>query len=490
MPEHTLLDYRPTHERGERYHQRRWLAWPAWAHRVVAPVPAQHELDLLQRAILGVLRASRLTCDELGSLLGVAPELIAHVEHGLRCSGHLDAQRSVTEQGRASLQAERDADAALVPMWVFSDPWSKQLWPFLAPTLQRAEIEPGERYPRIVINEHSSKVWFEPHPEHSPLRPEPSAILRAAEHHGQKQRWWANPGTDADELVLPNASIERLAAIDPEPVRVHLLTYLYVPEQGSDWSVCEPFGRGTSSNLRAAVRERAVQGSGLERLLIDLLQTCTEQSYEHYRATERQFEQAARGELLERLGQVIEQHGELAEQLRNAIIARSSAAQLDEAASQRRRHAALAACRTALEQLFTTLARGWPLERVDEMLPLDRDTKERLLRRLTRQCGLDGPPDSLLRVDRNKVRSVANYRNGWQLRPLLVATLLRASRDSTHPLHDAARREPALLLRIDDVAAAAGGVLHGSNSTVSSAEVALRIESTIRAVELLLGLSR
>lgn len=486
MAEQTLLDYRPTHERGDRYRERRWLAWPAWAHRIVAPVPVPRELDVLQRAILGVLRASTLTANEIAPLLGVAPELVAHVEHDLRCAGKLDAQRAVTEHGRASLQADSDADARLVPVWVFSDPWSKRLWPFLADSLQRAELVPGERFPRLVKGEHSSKVWFEVHPERKPSRLEPRAILSAAEQHGQRQRWWNYPAADEPDFAPVDAFINRIAVIEPEPVRVHLLTYLYTSEQTSDWNVCEPFGRGTSSALRDAVREHAVAGSGLERLLIDLLQANGQQSYEEYCKVERALEQAGRAEVFERLGQAIDEHPELSKHLIDAIVARETASRLDGSAGERRRRAAMVDCRTSLELLFATLAHEWPLEGVDEILPVDRDTRTSLLTRLAQQCGFETLPDSLTRVDRDSVRSVANYRNAWRLRALLVATVLRASRDAAHPLRRAAQQEPALLTRIEEMLVAAGGAAHGDMTTVGPTDVVRHVELTITAVELLL----
>ena len=42
-----------------------WLLWPALAWRVIGPRPRERELNLVQRAVLGLLVAGRRTVDEV-----------------------------------------------------------------------------------------------------------------------------------------------------------------------------------------------------------------------------------------------------------------------------------------------------------------------------------------------------------------------------------------------------------------------------------------
>lgn len=107
MVEHTLLHYSPRCDRGERYASRRWLAWPTWAFRVIVPQPFPGGLNCLQRVVLGVLRASALTHDELGQRLGLAPALIAHIERELLGMGYLEEGRRLTARGAAHWPSQR-----------------------------------------------------------------------------------------------------------------------------------------------------------------------------------------------------------------------------------------------------------------------------------------------------------------------------------------------------------------------------------------------
>ena len=159
-PETPVLSYgpRPHADPGGR-NDREWLLWPAWAFRVVAPEPRPRGVNLLQKAVLGVLRASRLTAAELGAHLGVHPELAAFVVTELQTERWIDAAWTVTRRGIEVLEEDRELSTKLVPGWVFRDPWNGNLWPFVASSLEYAPTELDERgYPVLLLGS-TGRPW-------------------------------------------------------------------------------------------------------------------------------------------------------------------------------------------------------------------------------------------------------------------------------------------------------------------------------------------
>ena len=128
-----------------------WVLWPAWAFRVIAPEFRRRPFNALQKAVLGVLRASRHTAVELGERLGIHPELAAFVVTELQNQNRVDDKWAVTRRGIELLDEEREESTSLAPGWVFRDPWNDHLWPFVAPSLEYARTAQDER-DRVVLD--------------------------------------------------------------------------------------------------------------------------------------------------------------------------------------------------------------------------------------------------------------------------------------------------------------------------------------------------
>src|SRR5262245_5229638 len=89
--ETSVLMYRPVaHANPGPRNERAWLLWPAWAYRVVSPELQPRRINILQHAVLAILRASRLTAVEIGERLGVHAELAGFVVSELQIQGRVD----------------------------------------------------------------------------------------------------------------------------------------------------------------------------------------------------------------------------------------------------------------------------------------------------------------------------------------------------------------------------------------------------------------
>ena len=504
-PEFPVLSYGPrAHANPGPRNDRVWVLWPAWAFRVIAPQFRRRPFNALQKAVLGVLRASRHTAAELGERLGIHPELAAFVVNELQTQGRVDDEWAVTGRGIELLDEEREESTNLTPGWVFKDPWNDHLWPFVAPSLEYARTGQDERN-RVVLDLGTTgrpwqqQVWmqFPPDGRQPAAPPDAHQILRAARRHQrlERQRQEVDVPIDEDDIETGSVAgldLNRIASIEPAPEPVFLVSFLYVPRDGddTDWHVCEFFGRGSDPALRRIVVRVAEEIEGLAQRLDRLLGlTSHENSAEFRRAEEERNRRARR--LLERTLTVdVVRHEAVADTLMETIAGWLELRDLGDAASPRRCRDVLTSCRRGLEQLFVEIRKNWPLTGMaDRISCREREIREAVLQNAADEVGLSILPDAMRRVTYGRVRAVSDYDDAWQLRPLVAATLLRSQTETNHPLRSAARKAPDVLARIERVTVFGGEAAHGGDAgQLDTGAADTAVHETLEIVGLLLNL--
>ena len=503
-PETPILSYGPrAHANPGRRNDREWLFWPAWAFRVVAPEFRSRDINALQKAVLGVLRASRLTAIELGECLGVHQELAAFVVTELQAQNRIDSEWEVTTHGIELLEKEYEESANFVPGWVFRDPWNGNLWPFVAPSLEYARTAQDQKgYPVLELGTTGKswrqRAWMQVPPDEQRAEP-PDAreILRAVLQHkrlgrrSQHLEVWEPE--DIETAAVVGVDLNRISSIEAEPEPVFLSSYLYVPQDGedrdSDWYACDFFGRGSDQVLRRLVIRVAKKEQHLAGRLDRLLgRTLYYNNFDEYRCIVEKRTSNARM-LLEQTLTIDVNHHNIDESLMEVIEGWLEIRYLAEAASQRHQRNVLMSCRRTLEQLFSDVAKRWPLAGMAGRLCGDRELNVATLQAAADDVGLTELPEILCRVPPGHVRSVSDYDDSWRLRPLVVATLLRAVDEEGHPLRSAGKKAPDLLARIESIAKLGGEAAHGGgNELIDLDSVDMSVRETLSIVGLLLNL--
>ena len=510
-----VLSYGPqAHADPGGRNDRVWVLWPAWAFRVVAPELRPVGVNLLQKAVLGVLRASRLTAAELGARLGVHPELAAFVATELEAQGRIDAEWKVTKRGIELIDEEREEFANLVPGWVFRDPWTESLWPFVAPSLEYAPTGRDEKgYPVLELGTTGKpwrqSVWMQYPPGERGAEfpgggfaaagtPDAREILRAALRHQRLERRSRHFGGWEDEDIEAagpaGRDLNRISSIGAEPEPVFLVSYLYVPRDGDDgdrdWHACDFFGRGSDPALRRLVFQVAAadEKQHLARRLDRLLGRTLHGDFDSLRRAVTGREHQARRLLDQALTIDVHRHG-TAEPLAEMIEGWLELRDLADAAGQWRRRGVLAACRRTLERLFREVAEAWPLAGVADLLSKSAEVNAEVLQAAADEVGLTELPESLRCVKRYQVRKVSEDDETWRLRALVAATLLRAKGQGNHPLRFAAEKAPDILVCVERVTKRSGEAVHdGDDGKFDDDAVDTSVQETLEIAGLLLAL--
>lgn len=441
----------------------RYVLWPVFAWRVVAPVPRERKLNIFQRAVLGLARAHVTRLVDVADRLLVSPDLAGIVALELDNMGLIDHAGAPTSKGLATLDdVEEDPPDEAQVGHVLSDAFESKLWPrFLTGDLPVADVEINDDGQHFLLSGSAGDPWRDRthivRPNASDrvvmARPEVRDVLRAALRH-QRQRDYDEADDDRD---VPR--LQRVGFVDDRP-QPYLLALRVRRHQSGDWMVDDPFGRGEAIDLRARLEKR-LDGDDSLRRWIDQARGGGGPSAQNETAAHHQ--KNAEWEVDARLTLAIRRYPTVLERLvamqRALLEAEGHGAPVDkwddvlvkaQRAVERALHAVYADHRHAEPPLFEVLAHS------------DREYNRGLLDKVAADLGFDSPlPVTLSSVRRGKVQ-YAEQCGGGSLRPLVVLGLLCAEREERHPFRRAASTAPDLLHRLDELATARDRAAHDS----------------------------
>lgn len=452
--------------------RRQEICWPVLAHRVAAPRPRHHDLDLFERSVLALVGTGMESAGAMAELLDLHENLVTHVMARLRGRGLLKPTGRISDLGRTSLEEGRAEDVEILAGFVFQDPWDGSLWPAFRQILPENTTErlfdgPGD-WPRIDLGGRGNRRPIRPHfvlprgKVEAPPRPTTRDVVKALARLSRRE------GTDAGSPKLSDGGVTFL---DDRPRPLFLHGTIYVPEglvfQG-DWFVSGLFGGDPDPELRRRLDDLVRNDEPLLAKRISGCQERDETEQEELRARVRRLEEEAERHVDGLFPRRID-----APPLRKELV-RLYLALADHRILGRRDadRDVFAACRRCLEALFLDLKqRQPPEERMWKRLflpgprrprPLPRDRVEEKIREAARFCGVDDHqlPERLRKVKAEQIRSVMAYDDAWRLRPAVVATLLVARERPDHPLRGALLRMPDLLHRVDELAHLGGAGSH------------------------------
>jgi len=461
----------------------RYVLWPVFAWRVVAPLPRDRSLNLFQRAVLSLSRAGCSRISDVAEQLLIAPDLAALVVQELQGMGMIDQRGDPSKRGLGILEDLEDEppDESRVGH-VLSDPFTGKLWPrFVTGDLPLADFEINDGGWPVLLSGSAGDPWKDaafcilPGARDRVMFAQPSArdVLRATRRH-RRQRDFDGVYDDRD---VPR--LRRVSFVDEQPQPLQIALRLR-PHPSGDWMVDDPFGHGEAVDLRVRLEERLDTYPGLRRWLSSLVGSDPESP------TMTQLQAEANWKVEERLTMAVRQfdavHDRLVAMQRAHLEAAAVDAPLDkwddvllkaQRAVERTLHLTHQPYRDSRPPLYSSLAAS------------DKRLNRRHLDAIASDLGFRAPlPESLSSVRRGKVQ-YAEQRMSGSLRPLVLLALLASGRDGEHPLAKSGAAQPDLLHRLDALATARDRAAH-DGSAAWPERVGQHVETAFLTVQHLL----
>ncbi|MBF7728605.1 hypothetical protein [Pseudomonas sp. N040] len=137
----------------------RAVLWPVLVHRVLYPDIKRTSLNLLQRAVLGLIRAKTVRADDLASLTGLHLNLIKLIlAQGVSNGWLVDNADELTPNGNKLLNDEDFDEANMKSGYLLQDALTGRFWPrFVVQLSQMEPIDQLARFPEFVEERKKGK---------------------------------------------------------------------------------------------------------------------------------------------------------------------------------------------------------------------------------------------------------------------------------------------------------------------------------------------
>lgn len=226
--------------------KRKALLWPVLAHRVLYPDPKRPQLNLLQRAVLGLIRAKTVRAEDLATLTGLHLNLIKLILAQCLSNGWLvDRADALTHDGERLLDDEDVAEANMKAGYVLQDALTGKFWPRL--TVQLSQMEPVDqlaRYPEFMDERKTGK----------PIRPFKMAASRTTlpgldheslmfAYRDYRDDYSASRQLGESRGLPEQISLQGVQRLDAVAQSAHVLVWVTADDYGQGlWSVKDTFG--------------------------------------------------------------------------------------------------------------------------------------------------------------------------------------------------------------------------------------------------------
>lgn len=239
---------------------RRAVLWPIWEFRiaVVRGAGDMGDLNILQRAVMRMIRAGVVDVDRIAQALHLDPELVGHITRELNATKLLGTDGRPASESKSEALGPEDVyhlvqDAftgTTLPRVLRRVPTVEQRLASVEGRADRPEIRPGRRA------RWDRPGWFRPNVPVHPALPEAPAVIEAARlHRSAFQR--AELHLPALDRPNPPPRLERLAGVlDEARPRLALLSVFFDQEADDgrgDWAVWDPTIASPSATLRTLI---------------------------------------------------------------------------------------------------------------------------------------------------------------------------------------------------------------------------------------------
>lgn len=499
-PESCLVEY--YFSKPSNYLEKKLIAWPFYSYRVLAPRPKICQVNLMQKAVLGLCRAGCRQADDIVKKLQFADrELALLILAELRSEFYIDDKSEPTDKGLDVLLEEHEADISLddfIVGYVYQNPWTQELLPrFIEKPNQRyVDHSAEELFPRLILGSkgkpRNEKVfWVLPRKEENlfPKCPNAHNILKAVKRHCRSLKK-QNQGTisfnnRSEEDIFPLSSpyLQKIHLVENVPQAVFLATWIYVPSNAmstEEWLVKDPFGLGNSwqlqQNIIRKMEEDKNLGSYVEQMLESFKNELKKETQNDFirTHTEAQYQ-------LEKYFSIEIREYEVFPDLINAEISYIKTRQFEKTPEL----LVSSFCNEMQKTLEAVFLFSWgknkeTFRRKKSNLPRDKRSQNFIFNEIAKDLGAKTPlPEKLLSPH------LVNSRGGGSLRSQLLSALLIAGATAEHPLRKVIAEDRDILEKINTVAGLRNQEVHASanNNSMTKENIEKVREETYSFIE-------
>ena len=483
--------------------KRELLLWPVWAYRVVAPKIVNHNVNVLQKVVLGMCRVGETRIRKMDEKLNLGSDLVAHVFNELIMKGLIANDGTLTERAKDFYKEDELEDAEQTVGYVFQDPWSGSLW-------HRFHEDPFNYSIETQENNNSDGLILKlgttgspkmipafrvfPPEECVPSTPNSREILFAVQKYKRllKNKRYAlkqnnrQPIHDIPDEVY---EVNRISVIEEEPVPLYLLSAIHLNQKNSQsktWFATDPFGLGESWDMRVQIEEILSDIPSLQDKINKFIGEEISAGIDNYEQFMKNIEEKAVLSLEKIFSKEMYNCPGLFESLLS-LQSRYNEYQVRKRPSMRLMKDIIRDATEPIEAIFSYLFDCFPIsiDEVDKIITIDKEHNRSIFNSIGDSFGFNTPlPDGLV-TDKSKIIGIIKY-NTTTLGPLVLLNLLSARHLPNHPLRKIGKNAPDIFEKIGFVKLNRDPQSHFAKDGKEEFDVYNQVKSTFYIIEKIL----
>ena len=195
------------------------------------------QINILQKAVLGMCRAGVTSPVRVGEKLRIHPDLAELIMKELLQRALIKPDGLPTAAGNEVFEDEALDMRPPVTGHVFQDPWSGELWPRFVQRLDYVELDRRDNgFPDLILGtkgkpRRERAFMCRPVENAVPPCPDVRQILRATHRHKSALRnseSFEVPEDDEQMSLDVGTALQRISLVDDAPTPVFLTTFIYL----------------------------------------------------------------------------------------------------------------------------------------------------------------------------------------------------------------------------------------------------------------------
>jgi len=221
------------------------VLWPVLVYRVLYPDAKRSQLNLFQRAVLGLIRARTVRGEAIADLTGLHQNLIKLIlAQGVSNGWLVENAQALTDKGERLLDDEETDEANLKTGYLLQDALTGQFWPRLVAQLNQLEPkDPLAHYPEF-LDERKTGYNIRPY-----MIASGRADLPALDHESltlayrnYREDYRASQQLGQDNQLSKQISLQGVQRLDDVPQSARALIWVTADDDGGGlWSINDPF---------------------------------------------------------------------------------------------------------------------------------------------------------------------------------------------------------------------------------------------------------
>ena len=483
--------------------KRELLLWPVWAYRVVAPKIVNHNINVLQKVVLGMCRVGETRIKKMDDRLNLGSDLVAHVFNELTMKGLIEYDGTLTERARDFFKEDALEDAEQIVGYVFQDPWSGSLWHRFQedPFNYSIEIQDNNNPDVLILKLGTTgspkmipALRVSPPEECVPSTPNSREILFAVQkfkrllknkRYGLKQNNIESISDFLDDVPVVN----KISVIEEEPVPLYLVSAIHLNQKNSQsktWFATDPFGLGESWDMRMQIEKILPKIPSLQDKINRFIGEEILSGIDNYEQFMKNIEEKAVMRLDKMFPKEMYDCPGLFESLLS-LQSRYNEYKVRKRPSKRLMKDIIRDAAEPIEAIFSYLLDCYPIsiDDVDKTITIDKEHNRSIFNNIGDSFGYKTPLPNGLVTDKNKIIGIIKY-NTTTLGPLVLLNLLSARHLPNHPLKMVGKFAPDLFDKIGFVKLNRDPQSHFAKDGKEEYEVNKQVKSTFYIIEKLL----